>query len=79
MSCPAGAGQAERAGSLAWQGAGRVATFADQSCRTSAFPGLLLTLLRPAEWIRPLRGWDPSKASSASAVTAEWVEGSPDT
>ena len=51
-SCPAG----EWAGSLAWQGAGQVATFPAQSCCTSAFPGLLLTLLRPAEWIRPLRG-----------------------
>lgn len=36
-----GSGQAERAGSLAWQGAGRVAAFAAQSCRSSAFPGLL--------------------------------------
>ena len=55
MSCPAG----EWVGSLAWQGAGRVATFPAQSCRTSAFPGLLLTLLRPAEWIRPLGGLGP--------------------
>ena len=54
-----GSGQAEWAGSLAWQGAGRVATFPAQSCHTSAFPGLLLTLLRPAEWIRPLVGLGP--------------------
>lgn len=54
-----GSGQAEWAGSLAWQGAGWVATFPAQSCHTSAFPGLLLTLLRPAEWIRPLGGLGP--------------------